>query len=229
MNASEEPNLPDRWTLTPADHALVAVKGRANRLSFAVLLLFFREHGRFPLDGSEIDRRMVGEVAQQIHVPAPADDALNLSGRTTERHRAEIRALFGYREATVADAAALEDWLRDQATVVGAVPDHLVPRLEARCRELAIEPPSADRVDRIVRSAIHAHEVRLYARIRDRLTPETRARLEALLQPGSDAGSGSDGDGQPGAVPALLLRLCGDPGRPSLAGVQAELARLEMV
>jgi hypothetical protein len=112
---------------------------------------------------------------------------------------------------------------------VGAVPDHLVARLEARCRELAIEPPSADRVERIVRAAIRAHEERLYARIRDRLTPETRARLEALLQPESDAESGAGGDGQPGAAPALLLRLRGDPGRPSLAGVQAELARLELV
>ena len=229
MNAPEESNLPERWTLTPADHALVAAKGRANRLGFAVLLLFFREHGRFPADGSEIDRQMVGEVARQVHVPAPEDHALSLSGRTAERHRAEIRALFGYREATVADAEALEDWLRDQAAVVGAVPDHLVARLEARCRELAIEPPSADRVERIVRAAIRAHEERLYARIRARLTPETRARLEALLQPGSDAESGSDGDGQPGTAPALLLQLRGDPGRPSLAGVQAELARLELV
>ena len=39
---------------SPGDHALVAVKGRTNRPSFAVLLLFFRERGRFPLDGSEI-------------------------------------------------------------------------------------------------------------------------------------------------------------------------------
>jgi Domain of unknown function (DUF4158) len=108
VNASQESNLPDRWTLTPADHALVAVKGRANRLSFAVLLLFFRDHGRFPSDGSEIDRRMVGEVAQQLHVQPPADYTLNPSGRTVERHRAEIRALFGYREATVADAEMLE-------------------------------------------------------------------------------------------------------------------------
>jgi hypothetical protein len=112
---------------------------------------------------------------------------------------------------------------------VGTVPDHLVARLEARCRELAGEPPSADRVERVVRAAIRAHEEQLYARIRDRLTPETRAHLEALLQPESDAGSGLDGDGQPGAAPALLLRLRCDPGRPSLAGVQAELARLELV
>jgi hypothetical protein len=219
VSTSEVSHPSERWTLTPADHALIAAKSQANRLGFAVLLLFFREHGRFPADGSEIDQQMACEVARQVHVPVPEDHVLNLSGRTAERHRAEIRALFGYREATVADAEALEDWLRDQAAMVGTIPDHLFGRLEARCRELAIEPPSADRVERIVRAAIHAHEERLYARIRDRLTPETRARLEALLQPESDTGSSPDGDGHPGATPALLLRLRGDPGRPSLAGI----------
>jgi hypothetical protein len=59
---------------------------------------------------------------------------------------------FGYREATVAQAQALEDWLRDQAATVGNVPNHVVARLEARFRELAIEPPWADRVERIVRA-----------------------------------------------------------------------------
>jgi TnpA family transposase len=229
VNAPKESNLSERWTLTPADHSLIAAKSRANQLGFAVLLLFFREHGRFPVDGAEVDRPMACEIARQVHMPVPEDHRLKLSGRTAERHRAEIRALFGYREATVADAAALEDWLRDQAAVVGAVPDHLVARLEARCRELAIEPPAADRVERIVRAAIHAHEERLYASIRDRLTREPRSCLEALLQPDCDAESGSDGDGQPGIAPALLLQLRGDPGRPSLAGVQAEMARLELV
>jgi hypothetical protein len=44
-----ETNLSERWTLTPADRALIAAKSRANWLSFAVLLLFFRERGRFPV------------------------------------------------------------------------------------------------------------------------------------------------------------------------------------
>ena len=92
----EGTNLPDRWTLTPADHALVAAKSCVNRLSFAVLLLFFRERGRFPVGSSEIDRQMVWEVAQQIDLSAPEDQTLNLTGRTAERHRAEIRALFGF-------------------------------------------------------------------------------------------------------------------------------------
>jgi hypothetical protein len=201
----EETNLAERWALTPADHALIAAKSRANRLGFDVLLLFFRERGRFPLSSSEIDRRMVCEVAQQIDVPVPADHALNLSGRTAERHRAEIRALFGFREATVVDAEALEDWLGDQVAVVGAVPDHLAARLEARCREMSIEPPSADRVDRIVRAAIHAHDERLYAGILDRLTLPVRVQLEALLRPARSAGDGSDNDDIPGTALAGII------------------------
>jgi hypothetical protein len=114
VSAPEESPPSERWTLTPADHVLVAAKSRANRLGFAVLLLFFREYGRFPADGSEIDRPMVCVVARQASVPAPEGHVLNLSGRTAERHRAEIRALFGYREATVADAEAFENWLRGQ-------------------------------------------------------------------------------------------------------------------
>jgi hypothetical protein len=224
-----ERDIPEGWTLTPADLTLVMAKGRANRLGFAVLLLFYRAHGRFPNAATEIEPQAIDQVARQIGMEAAPHDGFDLATRTGKRHRAEIRALFGYREATVADAEALEDWLRDQAAMVGAVSDHLVARLEARCRELAIEPPSADRVERIVRAAIRAHEERLSARIRDRLTPEARARLEALLQPESNAQSGSDGDGQPEAAPALLLQLRGDPGRPGLAGVQAELARLELV
>ena len=158
-------DIPEGWTLTPADLTLVMAKGRANRLGFAVLLLFYRAHGRFPAAPTEIEPQVVDQVARQIGMEATPHDGLDLAARTWKRHRAEIRALFGYREATVADAEALEDWLRDQAAVVGAVPDHLVARLEARCREMSIEPPSADRVDRIVRTAIRAHDERLYAGI----------------------------------------------------------------
>ncbi len=212
MEVLEETTLSERWTLTPADHALIAAKSRANRLGFAVMLLFFRERGRFSASGSEIDRKMVCEVAQQIDVPVPEGQTLNLTGRTTERHRAEIRALFGYREATVVDAEVLEDWLCDQVAVVGGVPDHLVVQLEARCRELSIEPPSADRVNRIVRAAIHTHDERLYAGILCRLTLPVRARLDALLRPASGAEDGSDRDGLTGTASALILRLRGDPG-----------------
>ena len=220
----------ERWILTPSDLALILTKHHANRLSFAVLLAFFRDQGRFPRTASEVDDLLVEEIAQQLAIAIPADFTLSLSGRTAERRRAEIRALIGFREATVADAELLEGWLRDQVAAVGAAPDQLVALLGTRCRELSIEPPAADRIDRIVRAAIHAHDERFCAGVLSRLAPATRGRLEALLRPAA-ANESSDppSDQSPVTAPALLLRLRGDPGKPSLAGVQDELAKLELV
>jgi hypothetical protein len=45
----------------------------------------------------------------------PESATLALSDRTVERHRAEIRTLLGFREATIADGEALTEWLRDHA------------------------------------------------------------------------------------------------------------------
>ena len=45
-------DMENRWSLTSADHALVVAKSQDNRLSFAALLLFFRNHGHFPTRSS---------------------------------------------------------------------------------------------------------------------------------------------------------------------------------
>jgi hypothetical protein len=220
---------PERWIMAPPDRALVMTKHHANRLAFAVLLAFFRDRGRFPSAASDINRPIVEEIARHLVIEMPADFSLDLPGRTAERHRAEIRALLGFREATVADAELLEAWLRDRVPAVGVVPDQLAALLETRCRELSIELPAPDRVDRIVRAAIHVHDSRFCAGVLGRLAAGTRERLEALLRP---AGNGSDSpvsDPSAQPAPALLLRLRGDPGKPGLAGIQDELAKLELI
>ena len=218
-----------RRILTPSDLALILTKHHANRLSFAVLLAFVRDQGRFPGTASEVDDLLVEEIAQQLAIAIPTDFTLSLSGRTAERRRAEIRALVGLREATVADAELLEGWLREQVAAVGAAPEQLVALLGTRCRELSIEPPADDRIDRIVRAAIHAHDERFCAGVLSRLAPTTRERLEALLRPAAKESNDPSSDQSTGTAPALLLRLRGDPGKPSLASVQDELAKLELV
>ncbi len=220
----------DGWSLTPADLVLVTAKNEVNRVDFALLLLFYRAHGRFPNEPEEIEPGAVAKIAQQLGMTDLPHDGLNAADRTWKRHRAEIRAMFGYREATVADAEMLSEWLRDQAAVAGGVPEHLAALLNTRCRELLIEPPSSDRSDRIVRAAIHAHDECFCAAILVRLTPITRARLEALLRPaGSQEEEGPAVKEAPGTAPALLLQLRSDPGQPSLASVQDQLAKLEII
>ncbi len=98
------------WDLTLTDRPLVEAKRWANRLRFAVMLLFFRARGRFPRAAAEVDGAAVARLAHSLGVPEPsiAEPLLpDAADRTAERQRAEIRALLGFREASVADAEAL--------------------------------------------------------------------------------------------------------------------------
>ncbi|MDQ2801484.1 MAG: DUF4158 domain-containing protein, partial [Pseudomonadota bacterium] len=131
-----------------------------------------------------MDKDAVADLAHRLGMPAPGSRAALLPAsddRTLKRQRAEIRALLGFCEATIADAEDLGIWLCD--TVVPRTRDmgELTTEAEARCRALRVEPPSPDRVARIVRAAVRAHDERRYAVVHARLSPETRARLDALL------------------------------------------------
>uniref|UniRef100_UPI0028C3AE84 DUF4158 domain-containing protein n=1 Tax=Tahibacter sp. TaxID=2056211 RepID=UPI0028C3AE84 len=220
----------DQWLLASAERELVMTKNWTNRLGFAVLLTFFRERGRFPRDKDEIEAQGVASLRQQLDVPMPIDGEAFLTGRTEERLRAEIRGRFGFREATVADSEMLTVWLRDHVAgeLAGDI-DSMIERLEARCRELAIEPPTADRVERIARSALRAHEGRFHNGVYARLSLATRKNLDALLRPEGDGSEELNQDDAIGSAPAVLLKLRGSPGRPSLASMQDELARLELI
>ena len=220
----------DQWVLAPAERELVMTKNRVNRLGFAILLTFFRERGRFPRDEDEVGTQGIAALSRQFDVPTPIDGEAFLTGRTAERLRAEIRVRFGFREATVADAEMLTVWLRDH--VAGEAGGEIVPiieRLEVRCRELAIEPPTSDRMERIARTALRAHEERFHAAVYERLSSATRERLEALLRPDKAGGDGSAQDDVADSAPALILKLRGSPGRPSLASMQDELEKLELI
>ena len=101
----------EAWLLTPAEHDLVMTKNFANRLGFALLLLFYKANVRFPRNAGEIDPQSVSTIADQLGIEeASANSVYNTAERTWKRHRAELRALFGFREATVSDGELLEWW-----------------------------------------------------------------------------------------------------------------------
>jgi len=220
---------PKAWTVTPADELLIAAKSRANRLSFALLLLFFRAHGRFPRTQDEIEPAIVADVARHLDIGLTSAQTLAGSGRTVERHRADIRTLCGFREASVADGETLTEWLRDHAVAETRDTALLASALEQRCRDLAIEPPAPERIVRIVRTALHAYDERFCDDMHRRLPAATRARLDALLRPaaGEQPGAANDAPDDPG--PAVLMHLQADPGGPSVNSLQTELAKLVLV
>ena len=75
------------------------------------------------------------------------------------------------------------------------------------------------------RTALHRFDERFCASVFDRLPPEKRTRLDALLHPPEFAATMADEASEPG--PAVLHALKADPGRVGLESVLTEIAKLQ--
>lgn len=212
--------LIEHWTVLPDEHALVQAKRGENRIGFALLLKFYIQRGRFPRGRSEIPAEAVDYVARQVAVPPGDVDRYEWDGRTIENHRAQIRAVLGFRECTVADAEVLTVWLAEQVAEEERRPEQVREALVAHCLVERIEPPTDGRIDRIVASALHRAEDALTGRISSRLSAAA-ARIEALVVPTSPE---TDEDEAEGCV--LLAFIKADPGEVSLDSMLTEIERL---
>lgn len=183
--------------LTVDDHALIASKPLATRSTFAALFQYFKQHASFP-EGNTLSE--IGE-------------------RTQERYRQEFRAHFGTREHSNADMTSLTEWLCENAVHSTRDGDELASLLRSRCRDVRIEAPSDERIDRIIRAAIASYDDRLCCSISSVIPPASKLKLDQLL-------STDDGD-ENAAAPLLSLRK--SPGRPGVASVKTETAKLRLV
>jgi hypothetical protein len=104
-----------------------------------------------------------------------------------KRLRTEIRVRFSFREATAADADALTEWLRDHAAAEASGEiEAMIERLEARCRELAIEL-AYGRSSTAAISARKATHAASRVRDEDGRGDVTQRDAESRLFPGSSA------------------------------------------
>jgi hypothetical protein len=202
-----------RWALTPDDHALVLNKHRANQLGFAIM-------GR-------VRSRAAGDRGAK-----PAAQRRGSGGRRGISHRTNRRALSACapRFAPGLDSEKLRSRMRNANRMVTRPRrgrSRRRNRVDDRAarntiRELAMEPPTADRM---VRTALRTHEERFHADIYGRLSSAIRERLDKLRPAEGDSDSSSPDD-MAGSAPAVLLKLRYNPGRPSVASMQEELAKL---
>ena len=216
----DQDELIDCWTLVGDEVKLVATKRGAAKLGFALLLRFYTERGRFPRGRSEIPDNAVDYVARQVGVERTEMAFYDLAGRTSKAHRAQIRAALGFRECTVADADAVTEWLVAGVTQVERTVERVREQALARCRVQRIEPPTAGRLDRMVRSALHRGEELLFIRVAARLDEAVKARLLELITEVDDP----DEDGPP-----MLAAIRAEAGNVSLNTMLAEIAKLEAV
>jgi hypothetical protein len=213
--------LVENFTLSPEELAWVGGRLEHTRLGLAVLLKFFQHEGHFPAHRGEVPPAVVTYIANQVGVPIKAFDRYDWAGRTIFRHRVAVRARLGFRVATVQDAEELIDWLAQHPVMHH---DHQLDGLKVvayrRLRELRIEPPTLDRLDRVVRSAISRFETRLFEAIYNKLPARSILGLENLILTG-----GQDDDNA--VLQSELAVLKTDPGPLGLKSVLREVAKLE--
>jgi len=219
--------IDDRWTLRAADRALLGNKSDATRLGFAVLLKLFQADGRFPRCPEDVPLAAVDVIAGQVGVPATAWRSYDWYGRAIRYHRAQIRIALGFRETTEEDAVVLARWLEGQVLLMERRPDRLLAAARERCRALRVEPPSSERLVRLVRSALHRQEEVFCAAVLARLPPETAVGLDALLRASDPTPDDSGKDAIP--RPPALLTLRAGTGQASVQSVSEEADKLRRI
>lgn len=222
-------DLVAQWTLQRDELDLVAYKEGANRLGFALLLKYFQIDGRFPRQKHDVPVPAITFVASQLDVSIDRYPAYDWTGRTIKQHRADIRAFVGFRESTTQDydqmiAALLEDDIPNDHRI-----EHLKVIVYTRFRALQIEPPTPDRVERLVRSALRTYEQQFCAAIHAQLNPETLLHMDALLSTVTIAEQGDDRAGDGSFVRSAFQELKLDPGPRTLESVLTEAAKLTRI
>lgn len=215
MRAEWSPEeLVGSWTLVDEDWRLVGNKSGPTRLGFALLLKFFELEARFPSSAAELPLVAVEYVAEQVRVNSGTLAEYPWSGRAIERHRAQVRRAFGFREFTRGDEDKLADWLATEVCPVELRDVQLGEALLVRCRAERLEPPG--RANRIIGSARTRFERQFCDLTVSRLPDDCSRRLEALVA--------GDGTGR-----GLLAELKADPGQVSLDTLLREIEKLEAV
>lgn len=216
--------LTDHWTLSPEEQDLLYRMADHTRLGFGLLYKFFQIEGRFPAERAELPEAAVRHVALQLGLRPQELTRFDWQSRAATYLRTRIRALLGFRMATVQDADDLTDWLAAQDEVQDASVECLATLVHEQCRARRLEPPAPDRVERLVRSAVRAAQERLAEAVAGQLSATTRQALDALVDLPDTALE------EPAAEEwSPLATLKADPGRISLDSLLSEVAKLRTI
>ena len=224
----EVDELIEHFTFLPNEQALLSNKTGSTRLGFAVLFKFFQYEARFPSYKNEIPKEMVAYIGKQFALDRLLFDEYDWNGRTIKYHRAQIREYFGFREVSNEDIEAITTWLQKHVLYHDAEYEHLKVEAYNRLRELQLEPPTPDRIDRIVKSAIYAYENQFFQETFGKLTQDSISKIDSLI---NDLTTYEEDEINLNTDDAYLSfsDLRSDPGRIGLESVFKEAQKLRTI
>lgn len=173
--------LEEKWSLTPEETDLVYGKSGINQLGFAILLRFFCLEGKFPESIMDIPKQAIDYLTQLLKAKASSLSTYNFKGRSSKRHRAEIRAFTGFKKATLNDGRLAQTWILENILTGEQSEQFLLEALQSWFRERHIEPPTLERQKRLLKAALRHYESRFFHSISKKLSIECKHNLDAFL------------------------------------------------
>lgn len=222
----------EHFTLSEAEAALLRNKSRATRIGFAALLKFVQWKGRFPRGRGEIPDAAAVHLGKQVGVEPTMLAWYDFAGRAAEEHRKEIRRHTGFHPCSVSDFEKLAGWLAVNITQEERRVTPIRALLLVHCKEVLIEPPTADRISAIIDSGIRQADALLIERVAARMSAEAKAAILALVADTEDEEDDAEPAPQPERGPFVadidvLTVIKSSPGAVSLATVHLEIDKLE--
>ncbi len=174
--------LIENWTLLPQELELLENKKvGVNKIGFALLLKHFQLFARFPDNNLSIPQVVISFVASQINLSENSYSDFDKKGRSARVYRAEIRRLFNFRIATVTDSEQMIDWLISEILPNERRLEAITEIVTRRWRELQLESPTTQRVERSIKSAIAKYEADFCSHTLSKLTPKAISQIDLLL------------------------------------------------
>jgi hypothetical protein len=219
--------LIEYFTFLPNELSLIGNKTSGNRLGFSVLFKFFQYEARFPRNKSEIPKEIILFISKQLNLNPSLFDKYDWTGRVIKYHRAQIRDFFKFREATAKDIDNVTEWLCKHVFYHNADIDNLKQEAYNKFRELNIESPTPDRMNRITKSAIFTYENQFFQETFNKLSKDTLIKMDTLIKDLTAYDENEIDCRQRDFLSFSQLRA--DPGRIGLESVFKEIIKLKTI
>ncbi len=167
------------WSLSFSDFEFLETYHQGSRVWVGVQLLYFRDHGYFTKDMTELPCDAQTYVEDQLGLGRAAP--YSVSRNTVRRHQLEILRYLGFHRATQSDRQNLRDWLKNALGGRDASFEDWVIEGYSWSRQHSIFIPSDKIMGRIVRSARKAFRDALFQQISEYLSSGTISALDTCL------------------------------------------------
>jgi hypothetical protein len=220
--------LIEHFTFLPNELSLLRNKTGKTRIGFAVVFKFFQYEARFPYTKNEIPKIIVKYISKQVKVENYLFESYDINSRTFFNHKDQIRNFFGFRESTIEDSKLVTKCLSKLVFYHEADIENLKEETYKKYRELKLEPPSSDRIDRITRSAVHIYENQFFQQTYQILSHKSISKMDNLINNFNEYDE-KDIDINSDIDSISFNKLRTGPGRISLESVLQEIAKLQVL